>query len=150
MNDLVATGVAMGAVLVLTTVCTSRGTYVAPSEAGGDADGETAPAVRSAIPGGDRGGHELGGSEELALFQEITRAEEEAFSEALARFPFRNERTLPTAPTVGFDEASGKRIRLADLRFGELLEDIARAHGMTRGEVEALYRRGRAERWRSE
>lgn len=88
------------------------------------------------------------GSDELALFQELIRAQESASAEALVEFPVRGVRGLPTAPIAGLDKASGKRLGMAEDLFGQAFKEIGRARGMTRRELEAIWRRGMAEGWR--
>ena len=134
--------------MILATWLHATGNVAPQAETGSSTDDRPVAAVRPAAASADCGSREAGGSEELVLFQEIVQAQEKAFAEALAKFPVRNVRALPTAPTLGLDKARGKRIRMADARFGQMLEKIALAHGMTRGEVAAIYRRGQVENLR--
>lgn len=148
LNRLVAGGALVGVLVMLCTSLYVARTAGAHGEAGADRAADSD--VRHAAESHDLEGRPAAPPERLALFQAIVRAEEKAIAEALARFPVRSVRGLPTAPTAGLDKASGKRNRFADLRFGELLDEIGRQHWMTPGEVEAIYRRGRDEDWKTQ
>ena len=148
MKGLVAGGVAVVALLIVAAGLHMARTATFRAETASSADSAPDSAVRPAAASADHGKPEAGGPAELVLFREIVHAQEKALAEALAKFPVRNVRALPTAPTLGLDKARGKRIRMADTRFGQMLEKIALAHGMTRGEVAAIYRRGQVENWR--
>ena len=105
------------------------------------------PTVRPLDASVAYGSPEARGSVEFALFQEMLRAQQEAWSEAVARVPVESVGLLPTAPSVVLDKGSAKRTRVAEVRFAAMLEEISRAHGMTRSETEEIFRRGRAEGW---
>ena len=151
MKRLVAGGLVVGALLIVATGLHLTRTAAGRADLSDSADSGRTPSASTAstaVASAEGGRRDVGGSKESVLFQQIVHAQEKALAEALAKFPVRNVRALPTAPILGLDKARGKRIRMADARFGQMLEKIALAHGMTRGEVEAIYRRGQAESWR--
>lgn len=109
-------------------------------------------ALRSVDAGAVRGdleALEAADQDQLVVFKAIIRAEQEAWAEAVARVPVQDTRGLPTAPRVGLDKGSLKRARVADARFGAMLDEIARANGLTREGTDEIHRRGRAEGWKT-
>lgn len=87
------------------------------------------------------------GSRELALFGEIFMARQSALREAETLAPLQEGGRTPSAPSVVLQKGGAKRDRLVGARFAKMLVDIAHAHGMTRREIEDIYRRGVTEGW---
>ena len=86
-------------------------------------------------------------SREIALFQEIVKARQTALMEAQTLVPPQDGGRLPLVPSSVLQKGAGKRDLMASARAAKMLAVIAHAHGITRKEIEDIYRRGEAGDW---
>ena len=115
----------------------------------GDAPDQSPVSTLVTAPPADRV-HEGRGttqSRERALFQEIVSARQAARMEAEARVRPQENGRVPSAPSVVVQKGDAKRDGFANARIAKMMVRIADAHGMTRREIEDIYRRGEIEGW---